>query len=232
MRGLVPKGAMEVGKLPIFLTTWVDKSSPLCMFTHAQLRAWSAPHLKSGCWYLDCAKGFCHEDEEDLKKSIDIASGTIDLTTAANVDDQQEDDQQQDDEKEKKKKKEKERARKKKQKKQEKATEISPEKTKKSGRSSGKASSPEVEIPESLSVLPSVLPQKHDASFVGLSAQRLQAGSSPAFKVQENEGNAVDEFIFPGSLLSMDTHFSKHDEFPQGWNDLMAFLEKVSPCSS
>jgi hypothetical protein len=187
--------------------------------------------LKSGCWYLDCAKGFCHEDEEDLKKSIDIASGTIDLTAAADVDDQQEDDQQQEDEKEKKKK-EKERARKKKQNKQEKATEIAAEKTKKSGRSSGKASSLEVEIPESSSVLPSVLPQKRDATFAGLSAQRLQAGSSPAFKVQENEGNAVDEFIFPGSLLSMDTHFSKHDEFPQWWNDLMAFLEKVSPCSS
>jgi chromatin remodeling complex protein RSC6 len=165
MRELVPKGAMEVGKLPIFLTTWVDKSSPLCMFTHAQLRAWSVPHLKSGCWYLDCAKGFCHEDEEDLKKSIDIASGIIDLTAAADVDDQQED------EKEKKKEEtEKERARKKKQKKQEKATEIAAEKTKKSGRSSGKASSPEVEIPESSSVLPSILPQKCDASFAGLSA--------------------------------------------------------------
>jgi hypothetical protein len=163
MRELVPKGAMEVGKLPIFLTTWVDKSSPLCMFTHAQLRAWSAPHLKSGCWYLDCAKGFCHEDEEDLKKSIDIASGTIDLTAVADVDDQQEDEKE-------KKKKEKERARKKKQKKQEKAIEIAAKKTKKSGRSSGKASSPEVEIPESLSVLPSVLSQKRDASFAGLSA--------------------------------------------------------------
>jgi hypothetical protein len=176
-------------------------------------------------------KGFCHEDEEDLKKSIDIASGTVDLTAATDVDDQQEDDQQQEDEKEKKKK-DKEKARKKKQKKQQKATEIAAEKTKKSGRSSGKVSSPEVEIPESSSILPSVLPQKPDASFVGLSAQRLQAGSSPVFKVQENEGNAVDEFIFPGSLLSMDTHFSKHDEFLQGWNDLMAFLEKVSPCSS
>jgi hypothetical protein len=85
---------MEEGKLPIFLTTWVDKSLPLCMFTHAQFRAWFAPHLKSGCWYLDCAKGFCHEDEGDLKKSIDIASGTIYLTAATDAEDQQEDDQQ------------------------------------------------------------------------------------------------------------------------------------------
>jgi hypothetical protein len=101
MRELVPKGAMEEGKVSIFLTTWVDKSSPLCMFTHAQFRAWSAPHLKSSCWYLDCAKGFCHEDEEDLKKSIDISSGTIDLTTAADAEDQQQEDEKEKKEKEK-----------------------------------------------------------------------------------------------------------------------------------
>jgi hypothetical protein len=90
--------------------------------------------LKSGCWYLDCAKGFCHEDEEDLKKSIDIASGTIDLTAAADADDQQDDGPQQEDEKEKKKKdKEKERARKKKERQQEKAADIAAEKLKKSG---------------------------------------------------------------------------------------------------
>jgi hypothetical protein len=103
--------------------------------------------LKSGCWYPDCAKGFCHEDEEDLKKSIDIASGTIDLTVAADTDDQQEDDQQQEDEKEKKKKdKDKEKARKKMERQQEKAADIAAEKSKKSGRSSRKASTSKVEI--------------------------------------------------------------------------------------
>jgi hypothetical protein len=115
MRELLPKGAMEEGKLPIFLTTWTDKTSPLCMFIHGHIRAWSVPHLKLGCWYLDCAKGFCPEDKEDLKKSIEIAGGTIDLTAAADVEDPQEDDLQHLDEKEKKEKeKEAERARKKK----------------------------------------------------------------------------------------------------------------------
>ena len=69
------------------------------MFTHAQFQAWSALHLKTGCWYLDCAKGFCHKDEEDLEKSIDIASGTIDLTATSDVEDEQEDDQPQEDKK-------------------------------------------------------------------------------------------------------------------------------------
>lgn len=54
---------------------------------HVYIRAWFVPHLKLGCWYLDCAKGFYLEDEEDLKKSIDIAGGTIDLTAAADAED-------------------------------------------------------------------------------------------------------------------------------------------------
>jgi hypothetical protein len=233
MKELLPKGAMEEGKLPIFLTTWTDKTSPLCMFIHGHIRAWSVPHLKLGCWYLDCAKGFCPEDKEDLKKSIEIAGGTIDLTAAADVEDPQEDDLQHLDEKEKKEKeKEAERARKKKERQEEKATEKAGEKSKKSSRSSEKASIPEVDFPESSSALPSGVARKRDASYAGLPAQRLQAGSSPAFKDHVNEGITMDEFIYPGSLLTMDTHYFQHNKFPQGWKDLIAFLEKVSLCSS
>jgi hypothetical protein len=29
------------------------------------------PHLKTGSWYIDYGKGFCPEEEEDLKASID-----------------------------------------------------------------------------------------------------------------------------------------------------------------
>jgi hypothetical protein len=222
MRELLVKGAMDEGMLPIFLKTWVDKTSPLCMFTQAQIRAWSAPHLKSGCWYLDCAKGLCPEEEEDLKKFVDNASSTIDLTAA---EDSPEDEPEQLNDKEKKKKKNKknERARKKKERQEEKATE-------KAGQKSKKSSTPEVSILESSSALPSAVARKRDASYAGLSAQRLQAGSSPAFKSHVIEGIAVDEFIYPGSLLTMDAHFSEHNEFPQGWNDLMSFLEKVSLC--
>jgi hypothetical protein len=221
MRELLVKGAMDEGMLPIFLKTWVDKTSLLCMFTHAQIRAWSAPHLKSGCWYLDCAKGFCPEEEEDLKKSIDMSSSTIDLTVA---EDPPEDEPEQLNDKEKKKKdKENERARKKKERQEEKATE-------KAGEKSKKSSTPKVSIPKSSSTLPSAVARKRDASYAGLSAQRLQAGSSPAFKSHVIEGIAMDEFIYPGLLFTMDAYFSEYNEFPQGWNDLMSFLEKVSLC--
>jgi hypothetical protein len=39
------------------------------MYTVAQLRNWSVPHLKAGCWYIDCGKTFCPEDKEEVKKS-------------------------------------------------------------------------------------------------------------------------------------------------------------------
>jgi hypothetical protein len=54
-----------------------------------------------------------------------------------------------------------------------------------------------VEIPKSSSALPSIVPWKRDASYAGLSSQRLQVGSSPTFKVHVNDGNVVDEFIYP-----------------------------------
>ena len=54
---LLPKDVIKK-ELPIYLTTYVDKTTPLCMFTHAQIQAWSVQHLKVGYQYLDCGKGF------------------------------------------------------------------------------------------------------------------------------------------------------------------------------
>jgi hypothetical protein len=79
MKELLPKGAIDKNKLPLFLTTWVDKTSQHCMFSQGQLRMWTLPHLKAGSWYLDCGRGFCPEEEEELKKKLDaadIASGS------------------------------------------------------------------------------------------------------------------------------------------------------------
>jgi hypothetical protein len=39
MRELLPLGAMDKPKLPVSLTSWMDKSSALCMYTMAQIRA-------------------------------------------------------------------------------------------------------------------------------------------------------------------------------------------------
>jgi hypothetical protein len=69
MRELLPLGAMEKAQLPVYLTSWVDKTSPLCMYTMTYTRIWSNAHLKSGCWYTDCRKFYCPLEEEDVKKA-------------------------------------------------------------------------------------------------------------------------------------------------------------------
>src|SRR5665811_853059 len=52
MRELVQHGAVVKPNLPLFLTSWVDKSSTQCMYATSQIRAWSISHLKAGCWYI------------------------------------------------------------------------------------------------------------------------------------------------------------------------------------
>jgi hypothetical protein len=49
MRELHPHGVVDEPQLPVFLTSWVDKSSALCMYTMTQSRIWSISHLKAGC---------------------------------------------------------------------------------------------------------------------------------------------------------------------------------------
>jgi hypothetical protein len=68
---LLPAGVVDKSKLPIFLTSWVDKSSSLCMYTMGQTRIWSLPHLKAGCWYIDCGKIYCPIQEEDVRKTCE-----------------------------------------------------------------------------------------------------------------------------------------------------------------
>jgi hypothetical protein len=68
---LLPAVAMDKSKLPIFLTSWVDKSSSLCTYTMGQTRIWSVPHLKASCWYIDCGKVYCPVEEEDVKKACE-----------------------------------------------------------------------------------------------------------------------------------------------------------------
>jgi hypothetical protein len=79
MKELLTKGAIDKNKLPLFLTTWGDKTSQHCVFSQGQLQMWTLPHLKAGSWYLDYGKGFCPEEEEELKNKLDaadIASGS------------------------------------------------------------------------------------------------------------------------------------------------------------
>jgi hypothetical protein len=71
MRELVPLGAVVKPQLPIFLTSWVDKASASCMYTMTQTHTWSVPHLKEGCWYIECGKSTCPVEEEDVKATCD-----------------------------------------------------------------------------------------------------------------------------------------------------------------
>ena len=68
-RELQPLDALGKADLPLYLNSWLLKSSPHCMYSVGLLCNWLALHLKSGCWYLDYGKTFCPEDEEDVKKS-------------------------------------------------------------------------------------------------------------------------------------------------------------------
>ena len=51
---LFPKKAIRKADLPPFLTTWLDRSSPDCMFSTVQLKTWPTPHLQAYPWYIEC----------------------------------------------------------------------------------------------------------------------------------------------------------------------------------
>jgi hypothetical protein len=73
MRELVPLGAVVKPQLPMFLTSWVDKTSASYMYTMTQTHTWSVPHLKEGCWYIECGKTIYPVEEEDVKAACDKA---------------------------------------------------------------------------------------------------------------------------------------------------------------
>jgi hypothetical protein len=73
MRELVSLGAVVKPQLPLFLTSWVDKTSSSCMYTMTLTHSWSVPHLKEGCWYIEYGKTICPVEEEDVKAAYDKA---------------------------------------------------------------------------------------------------------------------------------------------------------------
>jgi hypothetical protein len=247
---LLPAGAVDKSKLPIFLTSWVDKSSSLCMYTMGQTRIWSLPHLKAGCWYIDCGKIYCPIQEEDVRKTCELADSKGASTVTDNA--QEHEDEGEVDinlllEKEKNKiLKQRERDAKRAEDKEEREAQKAKDKEErdakkakdkedreaKKGERVGKSKavgSPTFPLllTEASTATPSQNPRKRDASVAQLSMSRLQQITSPALMDSAGGALHVQEFLFSGSLLSTDAYFMEHNAFPKEWMDMKAFLEKV-----
>jgi hypothetical protein len=247
---LLPAGAVDKSKLPIFLTSWVDKSSSLCMYTMGQTRIWSLPHLKAGCWYIDCGKIYCPIQEEDVRKTCETTDSKGAPTVTDNA--QEHEDEVEVDinllpKKEKNKiLKQRERDAKKAEDKEEREAQKAKDKEErdakkakdkedreaKKGERAGKSKavgSPNFPLLliEASTATPSQNPHKRDASVAQLSMSRLHQITSPALMDSAGGALHVQEFHFSGSLLSTDAYFMEHNAFPKKWMDMKAFLEKV-----
>jgi hypothetical protein len=60
-------------KLPPFLDAWADSSSSTFIFSPAQKRNFSLPHLRECCWYLECKRTWQPDEEAALK--IQLSGG-------------------------------------------------------------------------------------------------------------------------------------------------------------
>jgi hypothetical protein len=76
MKELLLKGVIKKAHFPLYLSSWSDKASLQCMYISTQVKTWSLPHLKGGCWYLDCAKGYRPAEEETEKSANDALDST------------------------------------------------------------------------------------------------------------------------------------------------------------
>jgi hypothetical protein len=236
MRELLPRGAINDSQLPVFLISWVDKASPLCMYTMTHTRNWSNAHLKAGCWYIDCGKIFCPVEEEDARKAC-VEADSKDAPSGPNQGEEQEVEVEVDinqlplREKNKilaQRARDKKKAEDKAEKDAEKAKEKEKrdaKKVEKSGKS--KPSTPTLLLTETSYASPSQNPRKWDASTAELSLSRLQQLASPALGDSAGGALHVQEFFFSGSLLSIDAYYVEHKAFPKEWVDMKAFLEMV-----
>jgi hypothetical protein len=240
MRELLPLGAMEKAQLSVYLSSWVDKTSPLCMYAMTHTQVWSNVHFKVGCWYTDCGKVYCPLEEEDVKKACvqaDSKGAALGTNQGEDQEDEVEVDINQLPEKERNKilnqrKMDAKKVEDKAEKDAKKAKEKEKKETKK-GEKSGKSkpSTPPLLLTETSYASPSQNPRKRDASTAQLLLSRLQQITSPALMDSVGGALQVHEFLFFGSLLSINAYYMQHTAFPKEWVDMMAFLEKVFPFS-
>jgi hypothetical protein len=70
------KDVISKEDLPVFLTTWVDRSNSTYMFSAVQQRTWTSSHLAGGARYLDCAVSFTPAFETEFRKSREDVGDT------------------------------------------------------------------------------------------------------------------------------------------------------------
>ncbi|KAG0571575.1 hypothetical protein KC19_VG023500 [Ceratodon purpureus] len=88
---LLAKQAIAKENLPIFLSTWVDRSNAACMFSALQQRTWTTSHLRAGALYLDCVPSFTPSFEIELRKSREaIGESGIEMVDLAGIQDETE----------------------------------------------------------------------------------------------------------------------------------------------
>jgi hypothetical protein len=238
MRELVPLGAVVKPQLPMFLTSWVDKTSASCMYTMTQTRTWSAPHLKECCWYIECGKAICPVEEEDVKATCDkadpkgvklvpdvvVVPKELTLADLALLP-----------EKERNKiLNQRARDAKKAERESTRATakavrEGTSEKGAKKGEKPRKSKviTPQLLLIETSTATPSQNPRKRDSSLAQLSMSRLQQFTSPSLMDSAGGGLHVQEFFFSRSTLSTDAYYMEQDAFPKEWVDMKAFFKTI-----
>lgn len=69
------KKAIKPADIPKYFSAWVEKSSPLCIYTPEQVNTFKASHLNGGGWYIDCSPKFCPSSEEEEMAAL----GAIDI---------------------------------------------------------------------------------------------------------------------------------------------------------
>jgi hypothetical protein len=69
---------------------------------------------------------------------------------------------------------------------------------------------------------------KRNATFARLSMSWMQLGTTGSLKDCATDSLLVDEFFFHGSFLTAETYYAQNKVFPKEWDELMAFLQKVT----
>ena len=221
MRELGPLGAVVKPQFLIYLTSWIDKTSASCMYSTNQMRIWSAPHLKEGCWYLECGRTI-YPIEEDVKATFDkvdprgvmpvsdvvVVSEELSLADIALLPTKERN----------KILSQKARDAKKVERASTKATTVA-EKEAKRGERAGKSK-----------VIPSQTKtsnRKRDSTFAEVAVSRLYLCASPSFYDDEGGTLNLDELFLSTSLDAIASSYLEHNAFPKGWLEMQGFLQKV-----